>query len=544
MSKIILDDRMYVDKSLIPLKAVKSRYELALYDEKTCLKCENLEFRSPSNELCKGCPAFYAAYKLFKDTGKYWSLPQGDFPALKKVLEKKEIDFKVVDKRPDIPFKFPIKFTGKLFGEGHVDENGIPRVNQKKLIKKYLKVKNGIIRGRPRSGKTVLACYTSIKIGQRTVILANRKELIKQFYNTFMGTNKRPAMSNIPELQEKTGKEIIRIAQKPKDLTNLKNVDILLINYQKLVRKPKLMAPIINGNTGNMIVDEVHGAAADGYLKVISACSVKYRLGLTATPRRKDNRHTLVYRVMGPVAVSSAFASLLPKIEWFKSKVAPPRQYKIYHHAMNWISSNLDLQKEVIKQAFTDLRAGHEVIIIPLDRKKHIDSLVRMLNKQAEYNNENKGEKWPKNLAIKFYDGVNRDKVLQKVDKPGPTILVAMRSMIKEGLDFIRPSMLYAYIPMSASTDRKTGAPMFEQLSNRVCTPFKKPQPIIRVWQHNVGMMQGAVRGLGWQELAPNKYNPKTRQGKYILDQEFFDILKDMNTKKAATSNKKSFNWV
>lgn len=543
MSKIILDDRMYVDKSIIPLKAIKSRYELALYEEKTCLKCENLEYRSPTNELCKGCPAFYAAYRLYKETSKYWSLPQGDFPALKKLLDKKNIDFKLIDKRPDVPFKFPIKFTGKLFGEGHVDENGIPRVNQKQLVKKYLKVKNGIIRAKPRSGKTIMSAYICCKIGQKTVILANRKELIKQFYNTFMGTKTRPAMSNIPELQEKTGKEIIRIAQKPSDLTNLKDVDILLINYQKLVRKPKRMAKVVNGKFGHLIVDEAHGSAADGYLKVISNCSVKYRLALTATPRRKDNRHTLVYRIMGPVAVSSAFSSLVPKIEWFQSKVTPPRAYKIYHHAMNWISSNLHLQKEVVKQAFTDLRAGHEVIIIPLDRKKHIDTLVRMLNKQAEYNNENKNENWPKKLAITYYDGVNRDKVLQKVDKPGPTILVAMRSMIKEGIDFIRPSMLYAYIPMSASSDKKTGAPLFEQLSNRVCTPSKKPSPVVRVWVHNIGMMQGAVRGLGWQELAPNKYNERTRQGKYILDQDFFDTLKGMNTKKISNS-KKNFDWV
>src|SRR5690606_14026006 len=160
------------------------------------------------------------------------------------------------------------------------------------------------------------------------------------------------------------------------------------------------------------------------------------------------------------------------------------------------------------------------------------DSIVRMINHQAELNNEKKGENWPKNLAIKYYDGVNRDKVLDKVDKKGPTILVAMRSMIKEGLDFIRPSMLYAYIPMSASTDKKTGAPLFEQLSNRVCTPSKKPTPIVRIWVHNVGMLQRVVTGLGWQEIATNKYNERTRKGKYIVDQEFFDKLKSLNTKK------------
>lgn len=1369
MNKIILSDRMYVDKKLIPLKAIEKRYKVELYSEKDCVKCENLEFRSPTNELCKTCPAFLAAYRLYKEKDNYWSLPQGDFLALKKVLEKKNIDFKVVEKRKSVPFKFPIKFTGKLFGEGHIDENGIPRINQKILIKQYLKKKNGILVARPRAGKcvsgnsiistsegmlsikelfnhygysdlngsadvqdkniyiktrighekithffskwskenyalktkrgysltgtpehpvlvigkegihiwkrmdelcegdylciqknvpiwpknnyknitvneskllgyltangnnnyilnknaafirftsknkkiikdfisclptnvkikrkvksdetiniiiydkafrlrmvdlglkpvlsaektiplsvrkssknvvdaflsgylscdsyitksgiglssaskilirqlqnlllnygvyvrrttskiswarnsknpskkryfglsigrecsrkllqnlnllkayghlisnegrtgsgggvelnyipytknsisrrisraslgggmynvngnqpkrigemgrcknsdftremfsrfdgnkihdisikaymawkrissetdfvydkivsikkigkkkvydltvpgshsfiangivvhnTVLSTYVSIKLGERTCILANRKELIKQFYNTFMGdkSKNRKPMSNIPELQKKTGKEIIRIVSSPKDFKNLENVDILLCfpantdvlidydksmtmydiyrnpsitevlaydlkskkiikrkilnkikstykgklykvfvktkygeqpitctpehpfyvrgegwvaakdlqpgdkvisydgkfernvickdcgklftnkhelaghrsrqcntasqrkfkpkecekcgkffktrnsftshiwhcrdnpdyssqiaglkakmkelrtpkngetvtkwektrrkncakgvprnkaskpelevirwqinnlkytglnkayripitingkiknkipdfvypnkenptkvvevmdlkywhskseikplkkayaeigidcivlnaskvrknpkqqrakveaflnnhdvvvtkvyenrssvtrdvynievekdnnyfviatkgnlnnygtpdslnklskdalpilvhncNYQKLVRKPKFMAKVINGNYNHLIVDEVHGSAAEGYLRVISNCSVMYRMGLSATPRRKDNRHKLVYRIMGNIAAKSESASLIPKIELFFSKVESQRSYKMWPHAFNWICSNLHLQKEILQQAFKDLRSGHEVIIIPLDRRRQIDTLVSMINKQAKTNNRKRNENWPKNLAIPYYDGVDRDKTLAKVDKPGPTILVAMRSMIKEGIDFARPSILYSYLPVSASTDKSTGAPLFEQLSNRVCTPFKKPQPVVRVWVfNNIQMFRGCISGLGWRELAPNKYNEKTREGKYKLDKDFFTQLKTLNIK-PQSSGAKNFDWV
>lgn len=987
MNKIILSDRMYVDKKLIPLKAIEKRYKVELYSEKDCVKCENLEFRSPTNELCKTCPAFLAAYRLYKEKDNYWSLPQGDFLALKKVLEKKNIDFKVVEKRKSVPFKFPIKFTGKLFGEGHIDENGIPRINQKILIKQYLKKKNGILVARPRAGKcvsgnsiistsegmlsikelfnhygysdlngsadvqdkniyiktrighekithffskwskenyalktkrgysltgtpehpvlvigkegihiwkrmdelcegdylciqknvpiwpknnyknitvneskllgyltangnnnyilnknaafirftsknkkiikdfisclptnvkikrkvksdetiniiiydkafrlrmvdlglkpvlsaektiplsvrkssknvvdaflsgylscdsyitksgiglssaskilirqlqnlllnygvyvrrttskiswarnsknpskkryfglsigrecsrkllqnlnllkayghlisnegrtgsgggvelnyipytknsisrrisraslgggmynvngnqpkrigemgrcknsdftremfsrfdgnkihdisikaymawkrissetdfvydkivsikkigkkkvydltvpgshsfiangivvhnTVLSMYVSIKLGERTCILANRKELIKQFYNTFMGdkSKNRKPMSNIPELQKKTGKEIIRIVSSPKDFKNLENVDILLVNYQKLVRKPKFMAKVINGNYNHLIVDEVHGSAAEGYLRVISNCSVMYRMGLSATPRRKDNRHKLVYRIMGNIAAKSESASLIPKIELFFSKVESQRSYKMWPHAFNWICSNLHLQKEILQQAFKDLRSGHEVIIIPLDRRRQIDTLVSMINKQAKTNNRKRNENWPKNLAIPYYDGVDRDKTLSKVDKRGPTILVAMRSMIKEGIDFARPSILYSYLPVSASTDKSTGAPLFEQLSNRVCTPFKKPQPVVRVWVfNNIQMFRGCISGLGWRELAPNKYNEKTREGKYKLDKDFFTQLKTLNIK-PQSSGAKNFDWV
>lgn len=538
MNKIVLSDRMLVPKEIMPLKAVKSRYNIALYKEKDCVKCENLPERH--NDICDTCPSFIAKYKLYKELPNHWSLPQGDYASLAKLLKSKDIDFKTVDKRPDLPFKFKIKFTGELFGKGYIDENGIPRTNQKKLTKKFLEKKSGIICAAPRSGKTVMFAYCSIKLGQKIIVLADRKELIKQFYNTFMGSKKRKAMSNIPELQEQTGKEIIRIVNSPKDLKNLKDIDILLVNYQKFVRNPKSIISIVNGRFGTLGVDEVHGSGADGYLRVVSSCAVKYRISLTATPRRKDNRHKLIHRIMGPVVAKSKSTSLLPTVVMKFSQIQPPRTYKYWHHAIAWISSNVELQKEIIKQAFKDLRDGHEVIIIPLDRRKHINMLTKMINHQAKLNNKKKGENWPKNLAIKYYDGVDRDKVLEKVDKKGPTILIAMRGMIKQGIDFQRPSMLYCYIPMSASTDKDTGAPMFLQLTNRICTPYKKPDPIARVWVHNIGMFAGCITGLGWQEIVPNR--AKGKEGRYIIDDKFFSDLKKISVKKQ-NSTSKSFDW-
>lgn len=542
MNKIILQDRMLVPKDILPLKAVNQRYKIELYSEKDCAKCDNLEFRSPKNELCASCPAFHAAYKLFSEYNhKYWSLPQGDYDSLAALLKKKNIHFKTVDKREEVPFRTKIKFTGQLFGKDYVDSNGIPRPNQKKLLKQWLKKQNGIIQAKPRSGKTVLACNITCLLGQRTIIMADRKELIKQFYNTFMGSKKNPPMSNIPQLQKKTGREIIRVANSPKDLKNLKEVDILLLNYQKLVRRPKDMAKLVNGKFSLLVVDEVHGSGAEGYLRVVSNCSVKHRLSLTATPRRKDNRHKLIHRIMGGVVAKSESVSLLPTITFKHSEVHPPRSYSQWHHALAWISNNIDLRKEVLRQVFKDLRNGHEVIIIPLDRKKHIDQLTKMINHQAKRNNARKGEKWPKNLAVKYYDGVDREKVLEKVDDKEPTVLVAMRSMIKQGIDFQRPSMLYVYIPMSASTDRETGAPMLEQLANRVCTPFKKPAPQVRIWLHNVGMFRSCIRGLGWNEIVPNKYNG--REGKYIIDKTFFTELKNISSERQANKTQKSFDW-
>lgn len=986
---IILADRMIIPKELIPVKAIKKRYLIELFNDKMCEKCENKEYRSGTNELCKTCDGLEGCYKLFKDHPLGWSVPQGDFLSLTKLLDKKGIEYKVKDKRPVFPMRFPVKFTGKLFGEGHIDENGIQRINQKKLVKEWLRYEEGILKAKPRSGKclvgttlinmgegfvhfneldfkngyhsyintidtplgtrkvthsfkdksktiklvthngfeiegtpehpvlvftpnlkfiwrelrdiklddhivslsnknsaiwsktdkisiedakilgwmsangrgvslstgdtlvaksfntivtkvynkkvrvegtktvpsyhvvgnfkvqlenmgytascarektipltvrsssktimrtflnayfqcdsgvnnnsielvsaskklidqlhvilhqgfnilatkfttfksasnssnptirpyhilhitgidanrfcnefpdakvaknfsdrftarntpsaqeslkdyipyvtgylrdlyksrkvsnnpmdnriyledgsssfnygspynlrlfttgrsdnltrktfletdwnkwveklakidsklrkplekllkydfkfervteikksvkskavyditvpkthaftangltshnTVMAVYLACRLQQRVIILADRFELLNQFYRTFMGYKRKdiPPRTNIPELQRKYKREIIRLAKKPKDLTNLKNVDILLINYQKLVRDPKRMLKLIeDGRYSFLQVDEVHGSGADGYLKVVSQASVKHRLSLTATDRRKDNRHKLIYRVMGPVVAQSGTASLIPEVRVRSSKTVPVDKkgnvinYKTWHQAMYWLCNNKDLQIEFIKALFYDLRNGHSHIIVPLDRKNHINTLVKMVNQQARLNNDQRGERWPKDLAIKFYDGVDRQEVLDAVDRKKPTILFGMRSMIKQGIDFQLPSKIHIIIPMSASNDRETGAPMLEQLGNRICTPAKKPQPIIDIWFHNVGMFRSCNTGLFYNEIWPNRITTQNSNGKYKVSEETFHKMKNMN--RNSTTKKDNFGWV
>ena len=544
-NKIIVSDRMYIPKTMMPKKAIEKRFKIDLFDQKLCGKCENEPNRP--NDLCNGCDGWIAKYKLYKETANSWSVPQGDYLSLMKVLDRKGVDYDVVEKRKVYPMRFPIKFTGSLFGEGHIDENGIKRINQKKLLKTWFRYQEGILKAKPRAGKTVMAGYATCRLKQKTIILADRKELLKQFYRMFMGNPrlKRPAMTNIPELQKKTGKEIIRIAEKPKDLTNLEDIDILLVNYQKLVRDPKRMAALVEGNFSFLIVDEVHGAGAEGYLRVVANASVRHRMGLSATPRRKDNRHKLIHRIMGPVVAESGMASLIPEVRIKVSKALPPRNYKMWPHAMGWLCSNKAIQVELLKAIFHDLRNGHECIVVALDRKKHIDMLTKMMNQQAKNNRLKKGEKWPKELALKFYDdkGINRDEVLAAVDRGGPTVLFGMRSMIKQGIDFEKPSKIHVFIPMSASTDRDTGAPLFEQLSNRVATPAKKPQPVIDLWFHQVNFFKRCNIGLFWNEIWPNRVSDKNPNGKYRVSNQVMEQVKRISDTSNSKASQQSFEW-
>lgn len=537
---IIVKDRMLVPKSLMPKKAVRQRYKIDIFEEASCAKCENKPNRP--NDLCRECPALTAQYNLAKETERFWSVPQGDRVALLKVLDKKGIDYRVKDKREPVPFKQPIKWTGKLFGKDFVDENGFPRANQIKVVRDFLEAGEGIIVAPPRSGKSPMAVRIAIKLGNRTVILVHEKRLLTQFYRTFMGdpSKNRAPMSNIRELRKKTGKKIIMIAEKLSDLKKLDDVDILLINYQKMIHDIDRVHEYINGKFSTLILDEVHNSAATSYLRVIANMNVLNRISLSATWRRKDNRHKIMARIQGPVVAKSDSTSLVPTVVYKRSAAVPMTPYRMWQHAISWLYKSKERNVEIVKQVFADLRKGHEVIIIPVEQLAHQKLLVDMINTQAKLNNKKRDEEWPKTLAVAYNAQSNKDKVLGRVDQPGPTVLVPIRKMIKEGVDLARPSMIYVIIPMSASKESDIGSPQFYQLATRVCTPAPKPPPVVRVWIDNVGMFQSCVIGTFFQEIWKKRHSTKNPKGIYHVGEEVYQIIKNVRNTPPPSVNTKT----
>lgn len=550
--KIHVNDRIRVPKKAIPFKDIKERYDVELFDDTKCSRCENLEDRSPRNELCQGCKAFGGSYRFFssqelKEKNVY-SLPQGDEIAIRKALDNLDVDYEWIDHRPIHKMKHDIKFTGKLYTEGDLDDWGNPRPNQREALKKWWKKKVGVIQAPARSGKTAIAtagyCYLKVK----TVIIASKKELLNQFYETACGVPipkyvrgkfvpsphkaGRQRMTNIPDLQKETGKQIIfkpaSYAQLIHFIKKHKEIpDILLITQQSFAKDLDRVRKILNKYYSFPIIDEQHGAGANRYFKFIASLNMKYRMGLSATPDRKDMRSDLTRLVYGGVTSRIRTTTLKPEIRLFHSGITPKVTYQSWTGAFKWLCNSQPLVKEIVKECFADLRAGHNTIIIPVDYKSHLNRIVKMINNQARINREKRDEDWPIVLAkpytadikdslktLVWADTDDKSIVNKKLPTRSPRVLVAIRSMIKEGVDLKRPSMIYTILPMSAK--KGVGAPAFQQMSMRVATPFMgKPAPVCKIWLYNVKMFSSCVSGLIFNEiyerstLKKNNKNPQ-----------------------------------
>ena len=528
MSDIILQDKILIakDTDLIDPELVKSRYVVTLFDERKCSPCSNRPFRL--NDICKSCPAFqgtynFAASRTVKDR-EYHAVPLADIQFIKNAVKGKS--FLAVNETRRPPMRHPLTFTGKLFGPNAVDADGNPRADQEVLVAQWMKEKNGIIQAAARSGKTVLAVNIACTLGLRTVVIAHQIELLQQFYATFVGGESRKAMTDAAAIAKRTGTPTVKIADSIDDLTD-RSIDVLLINPQKMQRHLDRLTELVKGQWGLLIADEIHQTFAAVYSQVINAFDAPYRLGLSATPERKDGRDRLAEFLVGPVTAKSQIMTLKPLICARMVDATPSTQYKTWNGAQQWAADNPERNKQIIAAVFDDLAEGHTSIIVPVAYVRHVELLTRVINATAARRNETRGEKWPADLAVPFTAKSNRKYALDRVDDGNPCVLIAIASIVKQGIDMRTPTSLHIVNPMSASA--AVGAPMFQQMSYRVATPMPgKRQPKVTLWIDNIGLFQSCLKGLFWNEISPG-----VKDNRYVLHPETRALITSLNAKGA-----------
>ena len=129
---------------------------------------------------------------------------------------------------------------------------------------------------------TIMSVAAMCKLGLRTIIMADQKDFLDGFYETI------EQMTNLPALEEKTGRKLFGF---PKKLEDFENFQVVLVTYQSLIKntsvcKKRLKA--LRKNYGALFVDEVHRTCAPEFTKVLGKMTTRVRIGLSATPRRKD----------------------------------------------------------------------------------------------------------------------------------------------------------------------------------------------------------------------------------------------------------------
>lgn len=169
--------------------------------------------------------------------------------------------YEIVDNRVLVPASFPA-FKFKL------------RPSQQSV---YDSCKdNCIIRANPSWGKTFMGVALSTKLKQKTLVVVHTKFLFDQW---------------VSEIKLRLGIDAGRIGN------GIYNIDspIVISTVQSL--RNRILD--LTSTFGTVIVDECHHVPASVFKSIVDKFKARYKIGLTATPWRKDGRHIMLYDYFG-----------------------------------------------------------------------------------------------------------------------------------------------------------------------------------------------------------------------------------------------------
>ena len=160
----------------------------------------------------------------------------------------------------------------------------------------------GIIQAGCAFGKTVTALRIAYDLGQRTLVIVNKGFFTSQW-------TKR--------IQEFMPGARIGIVQQNK--CEFEDRDIVIAMVHSLAQRD--YDPLLYHSFGLIITDECHRIGAPTWTDVIPQFKAKYRLGLSATPRRKDGAEDVFFEHIGPVVYKATGESVSPLVKRIQSTI-------------------------------------------------------------------------------------------------------------------------------------------------------------------------------------------------------------------------------
>lgn len=230
------------------------------------------------------------------------------------------------------------------------------------------------------TGKTVLAGVMMSMVNRKTIIVVDQENIMQQWIDMCKG---------ILGLQE----EEIGIIQG--DICQIKGKKVviaMLHSISKIGRYPEY----VYDEFGLAIFDEVHVCAAEQFKNAMYLLKAKIRIGLSATPYRKDGKHKLIFGCLGEVRIKSEATPLVPKVIMANSPWVVPKTVRINDYGMKEVvklphsaGKTMHVNKALarchernmmignfVKQAYA---AGRNIVIFSDLKDYHLDRIFDVL---------------------------------------------------------------------------------------------------------------------------------------------------------------------
>jgi superfamily II DNA or RNA helicase len=302
----------------------------------------------------------------------------------------------------------------------------------------------GILRAVPGWGKTVASCAIIEEMKVPTLVVVHKDFLLNQW--------KERILEFLPEAK------IGLVRQNMCDYTG-KHIVIAMVHSLAGRQYPDSLYQW----PGLVITDECHRIGAATWSPVPAKFPAKWRLGVSATPRRKDGADNVFTYHIGRLLFAAQEKRMIPKVRrvWTNFRVVKtdrfnpnlaPRSLLI-----RFLTKSRSRNRLIIDQLKKAVQAGRKVLVLS-ERLEHLSALEGLLLKEMKADPPTTGY---------YVGGMSED---ERKESEKQQVIFATKQYAAEGLDIPPLDTLFLTTPMSD----------VEQAVGRILRPFHgKKDPIV-----------------------------------------------------------------
>ncbi len=272
----------------------------------------------------------------------------------------------------------------------------------------------GIIQAVPAWGKTAWALAMIHRLKRTALVVVNREFLANQWIKRIKKFLPDAAVGRIQQ-----------------DQCDYKDKDIVIGMIHSLASKERTYPEEMYRYFGTIIFDEVHRVPAYTWSAIPPKFPARCRIGLSATPRRKDDADGVFWWHIGHVIFKGKKESMMPRLRriytrWIlppNVKDNDPKMPTILKMMSANVGRNNQIVKEIVGAAYSPTRRK---ILVLSHRREHLDGLKDDLEKFCKGN----GKPVP---SIDFYVGSRKEEELDKAEEA--QIILGTYQMAQEALD-------------------------------------------------------------------------------------------------------------
>jgi len=277
-------------------------------------------------------------------------------------------------------------------------------------------------------GKTVMGLEISRRMGRKTLVLVHKTFLVEQWVER--------AKAFLPNA--KIG--FWQRDELPKD-----DDDIVIGMVQSIVNPRKSYPQGVYEQFGMVLADETHRYAAPMWQEAISRFPSAYRVGLTATPERKDGLHEVFFLHIGPIVYEMEGHKRLPTIYKVCTDIMFEEDDYTMRNGRANTSKLVTMVSEVKRRtdkvcdfACRAARVGRKVLILS-ERVEHTKEMLALCKAAL-------GEDY----QVSLYIGASSKQ--QRIDAAEADIIIGSYAMAQEGLDIPALDTLILATPKTSVT--------------------------------------------------------------------------------------------